>query len=209
MTTQVSTIYLVRHGETHWNKIGRMQGHSNTHLNRTGKEQARRLKHLLREVPFNAAYASDLYRAMETATILIEGRGLELHTVKEFRERTFGMYEGKSTVDSWNILRPILDSHDREHPHLTEKQVEPNNAMRTRVEKALLTIVHSHKGETILVVAHHGVIKQLLIHLGYVKAKQLPKVAVQNLAYVRLVIVDNLITVDKTHGISITSRYNH
>lgn len=205
MTTQVCTIYLVRHGETHWNKIGRMQGHSNTHLNRTGIEQARRLKHMLKEVPFNVAYTSDLYRAMETATILIEGRGLELYRVKELRERTFGMYEGKSTIDSWNILRPILDSHDREHPHLIEKQVEPNNAMRIRVEKALLTIAHSHKGETILVVAHHGVIKQLLIHLGYVKAKQLPKGAIQNLAYVRLVIVDNLITVLKTHGITITS----
>ena len=78
-------IYLVRHGETEWNRNHRFQGRNNQPLNKKGQEQARALALALKEVPITVIYSSPLVRAMETAgfvkdlhpTIpIIEERGL-------------------------------------------------------------------------------------------------------------------------------------
>ena len=61
----VTTLLLVRHGETDWNREGRWQGHSDTHLNEVGREQAARLAAEVDGV--DAIYSSDLARARETA----------------------------------------------------------------------------------------------------------------------------------------------
>ena len=54
--------YLVRHGETQWNRIGRIQGHSDVPLTETGRRQARLLARRLADSTFDAVYTSDLSR---------------------------------------------------------------------------------------------------------------------------------------------------
>jgi broad specificity phosphatase PhoE len=66
----VTTLLLVRHGETDWNRELRIQGSSDTQLNATGRAQARDLARELAEVPLDAVYSSDLGRARETAEIV-------------------------------------------------------------------------------------------------------------------------------------------
>lgn len=75
-------IYIVRHGETQSNKESIIQGQLDTELNETGIEQARRVADVLRCVHFDAAYSSDLVRALKVravpcpwSTCLLNGSG--------------------------------------------------------------------------------------------------------------------------------------
>lgn len=61
----IARVYLVRHGETDANRDGIIQGQLNTPLNDLGRKQANLVGEVLRGVPFNAAYSSDLDRATE------------------------------------------------------------------------------------------------------------------------------------------------
>jgi phosphoserine phosphatase len=60
-------IFLVRHGETEWNRIGRFQGRNDQPLNEKGRRQARALAEALKDEHFTALYASPLPRSLETA----------------------------------------------------------------------------------------------------------------------------------------------
>ncbi|KAF7363942.1 Phosphoglycerate mutase-like protein [Mycena sanguinolenta] len=88
-------IYVVRHGETQANKDSVIQGQLDTELNETGVEQARRVADALRSVHFDAAYSSDLVRALKTAQIILEHRtDIEIRREEDLRERFLGDMQG-------------------------------------------------------------------------------------------------------------------
>jgi len=66
------TLFLFRHGETDWNREGRMQGQTDTPLNATGLAQAEALAHRLRAHQLDAIVSSDLSRALTTAQIVAD-----------------------------------------------------------------------------------------------------------------------------------------
>ena len=72
----MTTLHLVRHGETEWNRDGRIQGWADTPLSERGHEQARELAATLGERSIGAIYSSDLRRAYETAEPLAQRVGL-------------------------------------------------------------------------------------------------------------------------------------
>jgi broad specificity phosphatase PhoE len=149
----VTTLLLVRHGETDWNRDGRWQGHSDTPLNAAGREQARRVAAELRDV--DAVYSSDLARARETAEILAEQLGLEVHLEPRLRERGFGAWEGKTSAE---IEAEFRDEHARwlagEAPGAAD--AEPFGDFAARVQSFVEDLLERHPGETVLVVAHGG-----------------------------------------------------
>jgi len=94
-------IYLVRHGETTWNRTGRQQGHHDSPLTDTGIEQARAagrvLRHAIREIQAACIETSPLGRARQTALILAEVIGLDLDAVVVaplLAEHHLGAWEG-------------------------------------------------------------------------------------------------------------------
>ena len=70
MELKTMRIYLVRHGETEWNRTRRFQGRSNLPLNQEGKKQVRALALALKNEPLTAIYTSPLIRAFETARLI-------------------------------------------------------------------------------------------------------------------------------------------
>jgi len=86
----VTTLLLVRHGETDWNAEGRLQGHTDRPLNDFGRRQAAALAERLADDDIDAVYASDLARARETAEILADRLGLAVVTDPDLRERNWG-----------------------------------------------------------------------------------------------------------------------
>ncbi|MBM3943216.1 MAG: histidine phosphatase family protein [SAR202 cluster bacterium] len=90
----MALIYIVRHGETEWNASGRIQGHTDVTLSEKGRRQAQILGRRLAQVPFHAAYASDLRRASETAKIILGERAVSLETTAQLREYQKGVFEG-------------------------------------------------------------------------------------------------------------------
>ena len=87
-------LYIVRHGETDWNKARRVQGFSDIPLNEYGRHLARETAEGMKDIPFDLAYTSPLVRARETAEIILAGRDIPLIESNGIKEMGFGEYEG-------------------------------------------------------------------------------------------------------------------
>jgi len=87
-------LFLFRHGETDWNRQGRLQGHTDTLLNATGLVQAEALTERLRPHRLDAVVSSDLARAWTTGRIVAEGLGVPLISEPGLREANIGEAEG-------------------------------------------------------------------------------------------------------------------
>lgn len=87
-------LYIVRHGETDWNKEHRVQGAVDIPLNEYGIHLAKETAEGLREISFDVAYSSPLRRAKKTAEVILAGRDMEIKEDKRIQEICFGSYEG-------------------------------------------------------------------------------------------------------------------
>ena len=90
-------LYIVRYGETDWNKEGRCQGHSNIPLNEQGRNQAREVREKLKDVNFDVVFCSPLDRTIETARIITDGK---IITDDRIIERTLGKMDGHDIVQN-------------------------------------------------------------------------------------------------------------
>ena len=150
-------LVIVRHGQTDWNKAGRMQGSTDIELNDLGREQAREaaveLRGFSREgESWEVLAASPLSRAEETAHII----GLELGisqvlTVPGVIERSFGEAEGK-----------VLTYEQSRHPEQRYTGVEPEAEVYRRGIMALQELVREYPGRNIVVVSHGSLIRRVL-----------------------------------------------
>jgi len=189
----VTTLLLVRHGETDWNRDGRWQGHSDTHLNELGRQQAERLAEELDGA--DVVYSSDLIRARETAEILARRLGADVRLDERLRERGFGAWEGKTRAE---IEAEFADAHARwaagEGPGADD--AEPFEDFAVRVRGFLDDVLARHPDETVLIVSHGGsirVIHALASGLDYVRDhRSIP--AVPNCTLVRYSSKDGKLT---------------
>lgn len=97
-------IYMIRHGQTDWNKVKKLQGQVDIPLNEYGRRLAIETAPALAEVPFDIVYTSPLMRARETAELVIGGRDIPIIEEPRIREISFGAYEGLCySEQGWNI----------------------------------------------------------------------------------------------------------
>lgn len=87
-------LYIIRHGETRWNVEGRLQGQTDIELNENGVRLARVTAEKMKDINFDLGISSPLSRALKTAEIVLEGRGLPILTDKRLEELSFGSWEG-------------------------------------------------------------------------------------------------------------------
>lgn len=113
-------LYLVRHGETDWNRMGRLQGMTDIPLNDLGRTQAKAAAAALREVPFDGAFCSPLSRARETAQIIMGGRGVPITPDERLREISFGVGEGWTLAEKRDVpgtaIHELLHAPERYQP---------------------------------------------------------------------------------------------
>jgi len=162
-------ILLVRHGETAWNALGKLQGHTDIALNDVGRDQARSLSARLGDAAVTAVWTSDLLRARETGAILASALGLPAPTVDpELRERAFGVFEGL-TRSECEARHP-----DAWRDWVAQTGSPPGGELRgdaiARLGRALTRIAtHPAPPETergtVVVVSHGGVMRLWLMDL--------------------------------------------
>lgn len=140
-------IYFVRHGQTDWNKIGKMQGHIDIELNNEGKQQAMIVKEKLSGVKFDMVFSSPLKRAVETAQIICDQ---EILVDDRLIERCNGELEGKLKTE----IEVLIDFNDQNE---TRFGIEPLNTFKARINDFLNETLKKYKDKNVLVVTHAGV----------------------------------------------------
>lgn len=98
-------LYLIRHGETDWNKNRRLQGRTDIPLNENGRRAARQAMEMMQGRRIDCAFTSPLCRARETAEIVLGDRKVPLYPDERIREISFGVQEGCEGRDE--NLQPI------------------------------------------------------------------------------------------------------
>ncbi len=159
----ITTLCLVRHGETAWNAERRLQGHTDIPLNTKGVLQARQMAQALQDIKlsFDILYTSDLKRAADTANAIVELFGLEAHVDSALRERHFGALQGL-LIGEAPLLQPVIwQAHiarDLEHDLGGGESIQQ---FALRVQNALDKIQERHAGKTILLVSHGGTLDMM------------------------------------------------
>jgi probable phosphoglycerate mutase len=161
----MSTVLAVRHGQTAWNRTGRMQGWAPVRLDDTGRAQARRLgPRLADRWAVDRVVSSDLERTLETASVLAEAGSLpEAARDSAFRERHVGRYQGlpKEPLRAADGGRPDLP--DISDVDVTPEGGESLRTMAERVRAGFASLVETaEEDETVLLVTHGGPIRTLL-----------------------------------------------
>lgn len=158
-----NTFYIVRHGQTNWNILGKTQGHGNSDLTEQGIVQARELAEDITKYPIDYIYSSDLGRAIQTAKILGEKLNLEVQKTEGLREMGFGVWEGL-LIDE--IKKDYSDIYDiwRNDPHLVNiPKGETLQVIKERVDNFIEEINKKHENKHIIFVTHSITLRVMLL----------------------------------------------
>ena len=173
-------LLLARHGQTVSNREGRFCGHSETSLTDLGREQARALGRRLLDVPVDAVYTSDFSRAIETAALVLEGRGLSAYVDPDLRELHYGAWEmqrggdvAKRYPEQYKLMRA-------EDPLWHPPGGENVGMVRERTTAAARRIAKAHQHQTVLVVTHGTAINCLIAGMLGMADTHTFRVAVDN-----------------------------
>lgn len=179
-------VYLVRHGETMFNQLNKVQGWCDSPLTVKGIDDLKRTARALAQVHFDNMYSSDLKRAIDTVHLMKNANIVsEIGKIKklpEFREVFFGSFEGDDIDKTWiqiaetaglgkeNNVQKIINqlgiegfreaTKKADPRHLAENQAELN----TRMTRAIQVLANLTKNEErVLLVSHGDFIKTLAI----------------------------------------------
>jgi len=206
-------IFLIRHGETDWNREERFQGHTDVPLNDLGREQAKTLGKKLAQIfrdekhpaPVSAVVSSDLSRAVETAELIAHELKThpELISDKTMRLQIFNLREAH-LGDAQGLTRQQIEARFgtdlyfkwKASTRMTDESVhypggESGRAVLKRAMESMLEFLKDlhHKfpeteSHTVVVVSHGGVLRRILDHLqGHSKHKPIANAAVFVLEY--------------------------
>ena len=162
----MKTLYIVRHGETDWNKMGKYQGITDIPLNENGLNQAKACGNALKDVIFDRILSSDLSRALVTAETIRGDRTTPITIDKRLRELNFGDWEAMLFSDIEERWPGLIDEMYL-RPHLVKvPNGESFKDLQDRAWEGLEEFLNANdEEETLLIACHGGTIRTLLCKL--------------------------------------------
>lgn len=157
-------LFLFRHGETDWNREGRLQGHTDVPLNATGFAQAQALTHKLRPHLLDAVVSSDLARARTTGQIVADALSVPLLIDPGLRETDVGAAEGLLWADARARFGAELAERWYSDDDAAFPGGETGFATRTRALAALHRFTAAQPYRRIGVSTHGAMLRQLMKH---------------------------------------------
>jgi 2,3-bisphosphoglycerate-dependent phosphoglycerate mutase len=175
----VPKLHLIRHGETDWNRDGRIQGQSDPPLSETGREQALALAERLGAEPIGELWSSDLRRALATAEPLATRLGLHIRVSPALRERSFGTNEGRVAAEVAAELGTVAGTAwhgpDDRHP-----EGESKREVYERVAEFLDVLLAESPADEIALVTSGGPIQMARAYLTREPVEAVVWAAVEN-----------------------------
>ena len=164
MLTDV-VLYLLRHGQTQWNREHKIQGHIDTALSETGWQQVRAVAERLRDHSFDHCYSSDLKRAHDTAQAVLAHHELELSHDQRLRERAFGQFQGLRLDEIAEQQPEAFARHRAFDPDFDYHGGQSRRQKSAEVVSFLGDILIRHSGQRVLAVSHGGSMSLIIQHI--------------------------------------------
>jgi broad specificity phosphatase PhoE len=202
-----TTIYIVRHGETHGNVREIITGHYNSRLTEKGKEQARIVGEKLKNIKFAKIFSSDLIRAKHTAKIIAEINNLKHEIDPLLKEKYFGIFEGKSIKFTQSFLKNKYEELNKLSPEEGKKfkhheSIESDEEIISRFLNFLSKISKEYSGKNIIAVSHMSFIRALLVHFGFANYQTIRSYELSNASYLAIETDGVNFEVKETFGIN-------
>ena len=166
MTAPETTLLIIRHGETEWNRDMRFQGHGDSNLTDKGRAQSEALGKRLAATGFERLISSDLGRARETAAIIARHTGHVVETDKRLRERHYGVLEGLN-------IREIKRDHAVVYEQLITEDpdfVIPRGQSHRQHYRASIDFLEAwldeHPGKSAAIVSHGGFLDNVFRYIA-------------------------------------------
>jgi broad specificity phosphatase PhoE len=176
----ITTLILVRHGETDSNRNYLLQGHSDGALNEVGRAQVQELGISLKNMEITVALSSDLQRARDTARALsAHHAGLEVQEMKILRECSVGVLDGHPAAEYHQALAdsnlPLAD--------FRPEGGETFGEVSKRAASFLEMVEEDYQGESVLVCAHGDFLRMLISVIAQISIQEASRIFLNNASY--------------------------
>lgn len=162
---KLKNIYVIRHGETDWNKNQRFQGQTDVQLNETGRDQALALRPFLNQLEIESLYSSPLSRAVETAQLATQDLKLTLRQDDRLRETNIGEAEGlthSEIIEKFGELSLVnWRSYEERLLDFRFPKGESKRQLMFRVREVFLDIAQNSNRTSVAVFAHGMVMRAM------------------------------------------------
>ena len=161
----MTKVYLVRHGQTEWNKKLTFRGRKDIPLNEAGHREAQAISDALKKKDIGAIYTSPLRRSIETAQPIANYSHLDIVPVQGLIDINYGDWEGLTFNE---VKKQYSDEYNKweKRPHLIKfPHGETLDEAKERSIRAFKNIVKKNTGNSILIVPHRVINKVLLCAL--------------------------------------------
>ncbi|MBQ6814925.1 MAG: histidine phosphatase family protein [Lachnospiraceae bacterium] len=161
-------LYIVRHGETLWNKARRLQGNTDIQLNESGRSVAIKTGEALKETYFDVIYSSPLSRAYETACLIRGQRNIEIIKDDRLKELSFGNLEGQN-IDDMLADENSCFKHffDKPHLYMPDENGEALEELCKRTADFMEDVImpRADKLNRVMIVGHGAMNKSIMCYI--------------------------------------------
>ena len=176
----MTKLYLLRHGQSEWNILNKVQGQEDINLTDKGIEQAKKAADRLYNEEIDLIYTSDLKRAYETAKIVGSRLNLDINKVEGLREINFGIWQGLKLDE---IKKDYESEYSlwRKEPHkLNLETAEKLSELQDRMLKTTNELIMRNPNRNILLVSHGTAIKALILGILDIDISKYNKITIGN-----------------------------
>ena len=156
-------IYLVRHGQTAWNRDGKFRGLADMPLNEQGRAEAAGAAEALRDVHLDYIYSSPLGRAVETAQAIAERRDLEIRFEPAFTSIDYGLWTGRPVKELREQFPDVYAVWRKSPERIRFPEGESLDDVRQRAGKRFYELVEQHREDSIAITSHRLLLKVLVL----------------------------------------------
>lgn len=159
----ITRLYLVRHGQVEGHEVKRYNGQSNVSLTALGRKQSENIDFYLRAVSLDAVYSSDLERSQHCAALIADAHDLDVVAMKPLRELNVGDWEGRTWAELQEAYPEDWQARLKDLVNFRVPGGESLLDAAERIRPVIRQILNVHSGGTIVLVAHGGVNRIILL----------------------------------------------
>ena len=158
-------LYLVRHGQTDWNKAKVFRGRADRPLSDLGRAEALAVGEALKDVPVDMIYASPLKRARQTVEPLAHYQGKKIRSLPGVIDIDYGSWSGNADADVAKAYPKLYAAWKKRPETVIFPKGESLARVATRTMAALRELARNHPGKTVVVASHRVVCKVAALKL--------------------------------------------